>query len=370
MWIADKLIYRSEDDFMRAYQGSELVWELPSGLYYVSWTPKSLSGTFSLFGETLSLQDYSGYYYWTGNGIITSSAFQSTGIKTLKTNVSMVNTMAFADCVSLSRAALPECKNIYSSVFSGCTSLDTVYLPKAQTISSKAFEGTVTGLDVVLEGSSVCSFTGNIFGSSGFGNHMIFVPSSMVSTYIATYPSYYHPSQGQGTFPSYPLFASLYYMKWTPDITGTGTFSLSWDGSTYTYSLSKYTYDNYFVCPFMINGVVSRMDITSSAFKNKSMIETFETNATGVGESAFYGCSNLKTLTLPDCSYISLYAFANCTAMESITFGYSSVVTFTGNSNAFSNNSTKIYVPSSLVTAYKSHPLWSYFKYRIFAIPS
>lgn len=368
MWIADKLIYRSEDDFMRAYQGSELVWELPSGLYYVSWTPKNLSGTFSLFGETLSLQDYSGYYYWTGNGIITSSAFQSTGITTISTNVSMINSRAFADCVSLSRATLPECKSIYSSVFSGCTSLDTVYLPKAQTISSKAFEGTVTGLDVVLEGSSVCSFTGNIFGSSGFGNHMIFVPSSMVSTYIATYPSYYHPSQAQGTFPSYPLFASLYYMKWTPDITGTSTFSLSWDGSRYTYRLSSYTYDNYFVCPFMINGVVSRFDITSSAFRNKSMIETFETNANRVEESAFYGCSNLKTVILPNCTMIGVYAFASCSSMESLILGNSSICHLFGNSTALYNNNTRIYVPASLVNDYKSDALWSYYKYRIYSI--
>lgn len=368
MWIADKLIYRGEDDFMRAYQGSELVWELSSGLYYVSWTPKNLSGTFSLFGETLSLQDYSGYYYWTGNGIITSSAFQSTGITTISTNVSMINSRAFANCVSLSRATLPECKSIYSSVFSGCTSLDTVYLPKAQTISSRAFEGTVTGLDVVLEGSNVCSFTGNIFGSSGFGNHMIFVPSSMVSTYIATYPSYYHPSQAQGTFPSYPLFASLYYMKWTPDVTGTSTFSLSWDGSTYTYRLSSYTYDNYFVCPFMINGVVSRFDITSSAFRNKSMIETFETNANRVEESAFYGCSNLKTVILPNCTMIGVYAFASCSSMESLILGNSSICHLFGNSTALYNNNTRIYVPASLVNEYKSDALWSYYKYRIYSI--
>ena len=64
MWVADKLVYRSEDDFIMAYKGSELVWELPSGLYYVSWTPSSLSGSFSLFGQTYNMRDYMGYYYW------------------------------------------------------------------------------------------------------------------------------------------------------------------------------------------------------------------------------------------------------------------------------------------------------------------
>ena len=27
MWNADKIVYRNDDSFLRAYQGSELVWE-------------------------------------------------------------------------------------------------------------------------------------------------------------------------------------------------------------------------------------------------------------------------------------------------------------------------------------------------------
>lgn len=368
MWIADKLVYRSEDDFIRAYWGSELVWELPSGLYYVSWTPSSLSGSFSLFGQTYNMQDYMGYYYWRGSGVITTSAFQSTGIKTISTNVSRINTLAFANCSSLSMATLPECKTIYSNVFSGCTNLKTVYLPKATSISSLAFGGTNTALDLVLEGSSVCSLSGNIFSTNGFGNHMIFVPSSLVSSYISAYPSYYHPSQAQGTFPSYPMFASLYYMKWTPYVSVSGTFSLRWDSDTYTYKLSSYNYENYFVCPFMINGVVSRFDITSSAFRNKSMIETFETNANRVEESAFYGCTGLKTVKLTNCTMIGIYAFASCSSMESLILGNSSICHLFGNSTALYNNNTRIYVPASLVNDYKSDPLWSYYKYRIYSI--
>lgn len=30
MWNADKIVYRNDDSFVRAYQGSELVWEKPS----------------------------------------------------------------------------------------------------------------------------------------------------------------------------------------------------------------------------------------------------------------------------------------------------------------------------------------------------
>ena len=368
MWVADKLVYQNESDFIRAYKGSEMVWELPSGLYYISWSPSNLSGSFTLFGQTYNMQDYMGYYDWKGSGVITSYAFQSTGIETISTNVSIIQKSAFANCSSLSMATLPECNTIYNNAFYGCSNLEMVYLPKVTSISSLAFGSTYTNL--VLEGSSVCSFYGNIFSTntSGITNHFIYVPSSLVSSYIAAYPSYYHPSAAQGVFPSYPMFGSLYYMKWTPYVSDSGTFSLMWNSETYTFNLSYYNYENYFVSPFRVNGIMDELVITSSAFKNKSMIETFETNAMIIQESAFYGCSKLKTVTLTDCKTIGLYAFASCSSMESLILGNSSICHLFGNSTALYNNNTKIYVPASLVNDYKNDVLWSYYKYRIYSI--
>ena len=139
MWVADKLVYRSEDDFIMAYKGSELVWELPSGLYYVSWTPSSLSGSFSLFGQTYNMRDYMGYYYWKESGVITSSAFQSTGIKTISTNVSDIGNSAFGSCISLSQVSLPMCSYIGSYAFLYCRSLSQVSLPVCSYIGEAAF---------------------------------------------------------------------------------------------------------------------------------------------------------------------------------------------------------------------------------------
>ena len=35
MWNADKIVYRNDDSFVRAYQGSELVWEkIPNNTIY------------------------------------------------------------------------------------------------------------------------------------------------------------------------------------------------------------------------------------------------------------------------------------------------------------------------------------------------
>ena len=158
MWVADKLVYRSEEDFIMAYKGSELVWELPSGLYYVSWTPSSLSGSFTLFGQTYNMQDYMGYYYWKESGVITSAAFQSTGIKTISTNVSGIGNSAFGSCFLLSQVSLPMCSYIGEAAFNECKSLSQISIPMCSYIGSYAFRYCDSLKQVSLP---KCSYIGN-----------------------------------------------------------------------------------------------------------------------------------------------------------------------------------------------------------------
>ena len=92
-----------------------------------------------------------------------------------------------------------------------------------------------------------------------------------------------------------------------------------------------------------------------------------------IGSYAFDFCTKLRQLSLPMCSYIGGNAFRYCMALSIITIGYSSVCRLDG-SNAFNNNTPiakgtgSIYVPASLVDAYKSAKNWSYFSTQIFPI--
>ena len=246
MWVADKLVYRSEDDFIMAYKGSELVWELPSGLYYVSWTPSSLSGSFSLFGQTYNMRDYMGYYYWKESGVITSSAFQSTGIKTISTNVSGIGNSAFGSCISLSQVSLPMCSYIGSYAFLYCRSLSQVSLPMCSYIGEAAFN----------ECKSL----------------------SQISIPMCSY----------------------------------------------------------------------------------------------IGSYAFRSCGSLKQVSLPKCSYIGNYAFLFCYELNTITIGYSGICSLNNISTfeytQITSSTGDIYVPASLVNAYKSAKNWSYFSNRIYSI--
>ena len=88
-----------------------------------------------------------------------------------------------------------------------------------------------------------------------------------------------------------------------------------------------------------------------------------------IGDYAFNSCYSLSQVNLPMCSYIGNSAFYN-THLTILTLGSNSVVSLSGDNQFFPTDMLSIYVPGSLVDAYKSAPMWSYYSNRIFAIPS
>lgn len=91
-----------------------------------------------------------------------------------------------------------------------------------------------------------------------------------------------------------------------------------------------------------------------------------------ISDRAFADCSSLSQISLPVCSFIGYNAFDGCSSLSIITLGYSSVCSL-NNSYVFNNtpitsSTGSIYVPTSLVDAYKSATNWSYFSTQIFPI--
>lgn len=87
---------------------------------------------------------------------------------------------------------------------------------------------------------------------------------------------------------------------------------------------------------------------------------------------AFAFCNKLTQVYLPMCGYIGAGAFRYCSSLSIITIGYSSVCSL--GSDAFYNtkitsSTGSIYVPASLVSAYKSATYWSYFSAIIQSYP-
>ena len=84
-----------------------------------------------------------------------------------------------------------------------------------------------------------------------------------------------------------------------------------------------------------------------------------------VGQQAFYGCNNLEDIDLPEASSIQNQAFQNCSKLESVILRKNAKATLSS-ANAFDNTPIAdyngvIYVPDSLVDAYKADAQWGNF---------
>lgn len=95
---------------------------------------------------------------------------------------------------------------------------------------------------------------------------------------------------------------------------------------------------------------------------------------TNIENYAFAYCSTLSQVSFPKCTKIDEYAFANCSALTSLYLNRVTTVTTLVNSDAFdytplsAGGNGTIYVPSSLVTAFKTAENWSYVSDRIVGI--
>lgn len=92
-----------------------------------------------------------------------------------------------------------------------------------------------------------------------------------------------------------------------------------------------------------------------------------------INMGTFRDCYQLSQLTLPMCSGINRLAFVDCSSLSIITIGYSSICSLFGytvfDGTKITSSTGSIYVPASLVDAYKSATNWSYFSTQIFPIP-
>lgn len=113
-------------------------------------------------------------------------------------------------------------------------------------------------------------------------------------------------------------------------------------------------------------------DIRTSAFTKCSSVTSVSFPVLmSIGTYAFMSCSKLVSVSFPAATTISNYAFSGCKKLATIYLGASSLCTLS-NYNAFSNtsiwsNKGSIFVPSSLVTSYKTATNWVYFSNRIYS---
>ena len=170
MWIADRLSYRGENDFIRAYQGNVLVWERPAPannvIYYTSTPNEYGYNTYTItpykfnFGGVNMVDNTNdeGLGIMVFDGPVTEIGYHTfmacSGLESIiiPSSVTLIDGGAFAQCVDLKKVDMPtSLTEIGSSAFLGCTSLETVTIPSSVIhIGGAAFLGCRSLIEVIV----------------------------------------------------------------------------------------------------------------------------------------------------------------------------------------------------------------------------
>ena len=284
----------------------------------------TVAGDSNLIAENIksgvNIFGVSGNYAGSGGGDTNIEDGLVTRTLTSYTNdrVTTIGGFAFADCSNLTTVSFPAATSIGNYAFHYCNSLTTVSFPVATIIGRYAFD--------------YCS--------------RLTTASFPAATSIGNYAFYYCSNLTTASFPVATII---------------GDYAFDDCSNLTTVSFPAAT------------------SIGDYAFRYCSNLTTVSfPAATSIGYYAFDYCSRLTTVSFPVATIIGSAAFSNCYNLKSLYLTGSSLCNLS-NSNAFTSTpiggySTSagtygsIYVPTSLLTSYKTATNWTYFSSRFVGI--
>ena len=236
-------------------------------------------------------------------------------VSTYTNNVLSIPDFAFAG-TSLTEINLPLCTQIGASAFMYCSSLTSVNLPVCTNVGGSAFINcyNLTSIDLPL-----CT---SISGAFSYCTKLTSVN--------------------------------------LPKCTELGNYAFMYCTSLTTVNLPMCT---------TLSGY--------GAFYNSNLPSITLPACTIVGSGAFSYCQKLTKVILPACSAIYSAAFNYCRSLMSLILGASSIATLSNinvfgstpmSTSSYTGTFGSIYVPASLVDAYKSATNWTIYKDRITAM--
>ena len=279
----------------------------------------------------------------------------------LPDTVKSIRDSAFKDCKNLKQITIPSSvSDITNDAFNGCTSLKTVTIPETVTrIYHRAFQGCTGLTEIHLTQSLKIVWSSAFAGCSSLGD-VYYNGSETEWNNIKVYSD------------NAPLLNATLHTSGSSSFNGdSGNF-----GNGFSWSLSK---DGILT----ITGSGNMADFDSEKigdyyfykapwndYKNKINKVVFSGNITSIGNGAFNGCINLKTLTLPN-SITSIgretisnsgitslsipsgvtkivdNAFINCTSLETVSIS-SGVQTIGENAFRSCTNLSKVTMAEGL----------------------
>ncbi len=274
-------------------------------------------------------------------------------------NVTAIGDYAFYNCPDLTGITLPNTiTRIYVSAFQACTGLTSITIPNSvQYIFAYAFKG-CTNLKTVKLGTDInCRL--NSIALSAFENCTALGNSngSGSITCMALTP----PVLGDDVFTSETLQNAKFYMPYSAYQTYRGSNSGKWRNFVYSYPRWEfYSAPYYYVISGDNTAYITHggADVDHPVVTyNTSGSRTLPTSVTFSGKTyainglygAFYGCTNLSGVTIPETyAFIGPQSFDGCTGLNNNNVTIPEGVTSIEWKAFFNTGLTKVVIPSTV----------------------
>ena len=315
---------------------------------------------------------------------------QTFGYCSSLTNINLSDCISIGDntftyCSALPYIDLSNCTSIGAYAFNNCIALSVIKIPKILSLPRNVFYRCSELRQLYINGGSqlVSLNTNASYVFSRVSLAVIYVPSSLYSSYI--YSDYSYWGYMSSLLVPYTSSIQSIYLSLQ-----NGTSSVMELNTTFMPKIS-WLMENYSTNPItmidapnceiiMQSGFESLTYVTSVSLPNcrdisyegmKYMTNLTEINLPNLEKARFYAfayCSAVSIIKIPICQYIGSHAFSFCYDLKEIYLNSVSYVTFI-HEYAFDNcpNLTSVYVPSSLVDAFKVASNWSSISDKIVA---